>query len=713
MNNEKSNPLEQLPFDVITLLIALKDRLKIFILMIVLSCITGITGAYFLGERTYLSESVLLFKPRSSIMGENRDIPSVLTQMNMVKLVANLSETRKLLKLDSSIESLAAGIDVSVRRDTDLMTISARWNDPQRAQQISNTITELFLSQQKKIRRAELKQFMNDVRNRLSDANEKLKNAEHELQTFTSENHVVDLDKQGQRYLDELANINTLLDEARIQKTTIDMQNENIDKIIDDLKTRISEESNSQTGADRAEDLELKSRRIRESIVDDRSHRAAMAELAAAEAEYERAKKLVDRQLIPRNDYTKIKANYERIKAFAVDTEKIKRLKAEMKKIDSTVIPEEKDASATVSGRLLQDIMLKAFDIQIKTVALDEKVKYMESSAQRVQDKLDLIPLQKQTLSQLERKLSKLEQEKMELDDLLRKAERTSGLELTDYLVVSPAILPVLPIKSNRRVLAFIITALLAIIGTSVLILLELLTPSVRSPSEVKIRTGIPVLASLPELGDDDEYEKKRPLYDEECRYLIQLINKKLPEKGAKIVVGGVSGGEGVTHFTNTLASLYKRQHKNVLVIEQLTRHNFDKTANYQVTTNRYLSNYDAINTDPDNLVIVLKDGISHITIDDGEIYPDLIRSEKWSRYLDKLALEFDVIIIEAPAARRSTDMHFLARNSDACILVAKSGSTSSRDLNNIANSFNENDLPFVGIALNAIPEKFRYSFAV
>jgi len=712
MNPQKQNPLEQLPFDVVTLFIALKDRFKLFMIMILLSCVVGVAIAYILGERTYLSESILLFKPRSSIMGEDREIPSVYTQMNMVKLVANISETRKYLKLDSSIQTLASSIDVSVRRDTDLMTISARWNDPQKAQQIANTITELFLSQQKKIRRSELKQFIADVRSRLIDANEKLKIAESELQKFTSDNNVVDLDKQGQRYLEELADINTLLDEARIQKTTVDMQNNNMDDIIYDLKTRISEESNSQTGTDSASDLELKSRRIRESIVDDRNHRAAMAELAAAEAEYGRAKKLVDKDLIPRNDYTKIKANYERIKAFAVDTEKIKRLKEEMKKIDSTVIPEGKDASATVSGRLLQDVMLKAFDIQIQTVALDEKVKYMESSALRVQDKLDLIPLQKQTLSQLERKLNKLEQEKMELDDLLRKSERTSGLELADYLVVSPSILPVLPIKSNRRIIAFIITALLISIGMTILILLELLTPSVRSPSEVKIRTGIPVLASLPELGDDDAHEKNRPLYDEECRYLIQLINKKLPEKGAKIVIGGVTGGEGVTHFTNALASLYKRQHKNVLVIEQLTRHNFDKTANYKVNTNRYLSDYDAVNTDPENLVLVIKNGIPHATIEDGEIYPDLIRSDKWSRYLDKRSLEFDVIIIEAPAARRSNDMHILAKNSDACILVAKSGSTSSRDLNNIAKSFNENDIPFVGIALNAIPEKYRYSFA-
>jgi len=701
--------MAQLPFDIRTVFVSLRQRYLLIIKLILISFIIGVVAALIFGQRTYRSETVLLYKPISSITGEERDTPSVHTQMNMVKLNGNLVDVRRLLKLDSTLEEIGSNVNVNIRRDTNLMTLSSTWNDPKTARDIANLLTDVFLRKQKEIREFEISQLMSDVQYRITEASDKLVKTEGELEVFTMENKVVDLDKQAQWLLEELANINILIDEAIIEKTTIEMQSKSVDKIINNLRVKIEEESNNSIQTESKEDLDLKMRRLRESIIDDRSQRAKAADLETREADFERAKKLVDRDLIPRAEFTRIKAHYERVKALAVDTNQIKKWKKEMEIIDNTILPDE--GKESISGRLLQEIMLKAFDVELHAVALNEKVQHLNNAAEKIQNKLNVIPKLQRKLTEFNRILSGQESTKQELENILRKAKRTSELELPDYMIISPASLPVYPESSTRRIIAIIIATLIGFVGIIAFIFYEVLQPLVRSPSELAQKTGMPVLASLPLIDEPDTNAVINNYhFDEECRFLLHSIEHKLPSRGARILIAGSEGEEGVSTLTNHLANLYVRQNKKVLVIENLTRNKLISSSNKgEINLNLPLDK-NILDFNTEKLKFIKSGDISRISLGEEKMHPDYISSNEWTTFLDDLSSNYDVIILESPPANSFAEAHVLAKLCHTTIIVARSQMTSISRLKNLADSFTQNGINSIGIVLNGIPSRFRFA---
>jgi polysaccharide biosynthesis transport protein len=712
INKVESNNINifaQLPFDIRTVFVSLRQRYALIIKLILISCMIGVVAALMFGQRTYRSETVLLYKPKSSITGEERDTPSVNTQMNMVKLNGNLVDVRRSLKLDSTLEMLGSNIDVNIRRDTNLMTLSSTWNDAKTARDIANILTDIFLRKQKEIRELEIRQLMSDVQYRITEASEKLVNVEGELEAFTMENKVVDLGKQAQWLLEELAQIHILIDEAIIEKTTIEMQSKSVDKIINDLKVKIEQESNNGVQTESKENLDLKMRRLRESIIDDRSQRVQAAELAKQEADFERAKTLVDRDLIPRVEFTKIEENYERVKALAVDTNQIKKWKDEMEIIDNTILPEE--GKESISGRLLQEVMLKAFDVELHAVALDEKVQHLNNAAEKVQNKLNLIPKLQRRLTEFKRILSGHEATKQELENILRKAKQTSELELSDYIIISPASLPIYPESSTRRIIAIILSAIIGFVGIITIIIKEIFQPLVRSSSELTQKTGMPVLASLPlidEPGTNAVINNYN--FDEECRFLLHSIEPELPYRGARILITGSEGEEGVSTLTNHLANLYVRQNKKVLIIENLTRNKIIPASNKSEINLDLPLDRNILDFNTEKLKFIKSGDIARISLGEEKMNPDYISSREWINYLKDLSSNYDVIILESPPANNFAEAHILAKLCHTTIFVARSQMTSISRLNNLADSFIQNGISSVGIVLNGIPSRFRFA---
>lgn len=706
MQTEFKNNQEQLPFDPRTILVSLKKYRKTFLIIILGSCVAGVLAGLILGERTYQSETVLLFKPRASITGETREIPSVKTQMNMVKLHTNLSEVRHLLKLDSTLQVIGAAANIKIQRDTDLMIISAKWDKADIAQKFTNTLTAVFLNRQRMIRHQEIAQYIKDVEKRRLLTMEKLKRADNGLQEFTSENNLINLDKQAQWFLEELTNLSIQYEQAKIEKTTIDMQNESIDNIIHKLKLRLSEEKNSSSATETLSELSLRFRRLRDVIHDDKLQRAQQADLVAYESEYQRAVKMHEKQLISEMEFQRIKSSYERQKALSVDTDQIKKWKEELKKIDETLIPDS-NKDETMSARLLQEMMLRAFDVELNSVALTEKVDSFAAAIERVNKKLNDIPRLSQRLSELQREVTVYETEKLEMDELLRKARNTLELELSDYMVVSPALLPIYPINSSRKPLAFIVAVMLSMFGCLTIIIYELFATNIRSAAELKLRTGLPVLATLPlltEPGQDPQASQR--LMDDEIRFLVQLLAQEMSHKGYRLLITGSERGEGVSTLSLALASTYSRQGKSVLIMDQLT------APADEIMIPAHTDNVVSLKNNQDE-----KQGFRFIKTDslvtrlsraEDTLSPDHFNTVEFADFMQQLSAEYDVILIETPPAQSSSDAQLLAQYADAVICIARSQFTSWSSIRQITKRFSACNIKFTGAVLNAVPVDYR-----
>lgn len=325
---------EQLPFDLRTLLLSLLRHWYIAAICLLTGIGVGIAAAYILGAQTWRTETVLLYKPPLD-NGEgdpNYMPPPLSTQMNLVKIRSNLEEARQRLNLDVRLDALGSAIDVFVQKKTDLLTLSVTWESAQGAADIANTIRDVFVTNQQRIRQTE---------------------------TGRSIDH--------------------LLRQSEIEKSTIERQLANMTQAIDELKLRVKKEQDAASLKDVQREIDIRSSQLRNAIAEDQAYRSRVAELTKAEVDLERAQKALDKGIISQAEYDAVKAEYDRLAALVVDTQQIKEWKGELQTLDNrwTNISE---AGLTPSASMLSELRMKMFDLQLQEVALDNKIQYLEEA---------------------------------------------------------------------------------------------------------------------------------------------------------------------------------------------------------------------------------------------------------------------------------------------------------------------------------------------
>jgi Mrp family chromosome partitioning ATPase/capsular polysaccharide biosynthesis protein len=327
-------PDERLPFDLRTMLLSLLRHWYIAALCIIAGVGVGLIVAYSLGSQTWKAETVLLYKPPEEDSPDNPNYtpPPLSTQMNLVKIRSNLEETLQTLNLDTRLEVFGKAIDVFIQDQTDLMTISVTWETAPGAAAIANTLRDVFMANQQRIRKRE---------------------------TDKSVDH--------------------MLRQAEIDRQTLDRQIANMGQQAEALKTQVSAEQTAANIGDVQREMDIRSTRLREAISQDQEYRSRVAELTKAELDLERAQKALERGVISKAEYDAVRAEYERLKALTVDTDQVRTWRTELGNLERrlTTVPE---ASMTPSVTMLSEMRMKMFELQLQQIALDNKIRYLEEA---------------------------------------------------------------------------------------------------------------------------------------------------------------------------------------------------------------------------------------------------------------------------------------------------------------------------------------------
>jgi uncharacterized protein involved in exopolysaccharide biosynthesis len=482
-----------LPFDIRTLAFRLARRWKLLFSGAIIALFCGVLVALIFGNRVYQAEAVLQYRP-----SEVEQKPSnLLTLLNMVKLQENLEEVRQRLGLTTSLNSLSGAFKVDVRRDTELLVIEAEAGSPEEAARFAATLRDVFLESQESKRRGKLEGVQRSLEARLTEVTAELKAADKAMQEFTVKNQIVDLDKEAQWYLEELTSLQIMLEEAQVQRTSVRQKAENVDRIVGDLKDKVArEKAESQTEFDSLGDINIRVQRLRAAIHDDKTQRSGEALLQQTRLDLDRAEELKAKGLISDSDYEKKLAAYNSQKALTVDTEEVAEWKSQVDELNSKAIP--KAGQQAQSGPILQEMMLKSFDIQLDLVTQDKRVARMEEAVHKARKRLNALPQLQRSFAALSREVVAAEAQKKDLEDRLGDTRRLLSSRLLDFVVASEPKLRPEPVSSNRRLLAVAGTLLawglvvLAILGR------EILDPRSVSGPELKARTGIRVFGVLP-----------------------------------------------------------------------------------------------------------------------------------------------------------------------------------------------------------------------
>lgn len=567
MNDESKpeNEGSQLPVDPRALVIGILSRWRLLPVFLVAGVLLGVVAALAFGAKTYSAETVLLYRPMPDATGE---APSLFTQLNLVKIQSNLEETNERLALGSSPGQLGAATSVLDQKNTSLLSIRVQWTDPNTAADAANTLREVFLESLSGRKQDVASSDIVGLTDRLAVVEGELQTAQAALQEFTTSRNVVDLDKEAKTSIDEMAAIETLHQQALAEKTSFDLQGQNIDRIIADLNRRVAKEQAEASQVESLGDLNIRSQRLRETIFDDKALRAGIAELTEKQLKYERAKSLRVKGLISDQDYEEAKAAYEKQNALTIDTPQVKDWKAELAKIDQSVLPSAGNSSA--SAPVLQAMMLRAFDIQLGRVSATEKLRTLGEARTRIKARLDAMPKLQREFASLNHEVESRQATRRDLEERLAKLQQGRDARAANFVTIAEATPPSSPSGSNRRVLFLAVLIGCIGVGGLTMVGLEAADTTVKSGADAEARFRMPLFGVLPRLkSDNDLYPSESPsVLAEPFKIIARRVRAAVPGRGAILLVASVNKLEGKTLVAANLAACLARQDERVLIID-------------------------------------------------------------------------------------------------------------------------------------------------
>lgn len=657
----------KLPFDVKTVLAAIRRRVGVFGILFVVALAAGIGGGILLGKRTYQAETLLRYTPVGDKLASAGT--ALQTEQNQVKISQNLARLRMLLSVEASLEQIGAAIQVTTANNSNLMLIRATWDDGRMAAAMANTLRDVYLD------------------------------------AWLSAQAV---------------NLRLMYDHAASELRNQDAQAEKLGAVIKDLenKAEAEQEEAAQSGKGNAS---FKLQRLQSTIAEDQTRRANLAELARRESEIARARSLRAQDLISPAEFERTLASYKSQAAVTVDTGQIKAWKAQMDQLSQQLASQSSEGSSTLS--LLQATLLRSFDMDMLRVTSQQKVADIGGA-------LDLLTEVKARNSLLEKPSGALSplldsrkapgaepvQDRMSLQHTLTRVLTAYGSEGGVFEVIAEAEEPVYPVKSTRRLLA--IAIFLGLLGMGVLgvSIFEALHPTMRSAAEVRAKLDLPVLGILPWVPRDGLVLPWKPggHLVESARLLAERTRARVPKAGARIAITSAGRGDGRTLVASHLAAALGQRGERVLLVDAEVREPRNSTGL------EFLSpvGQDAVRGLGDLVAgervamsdLVLKTVLSGVALlPRGRTCaaPEPLGSSMMRDVLAEASARASIVLVTAAPALPTVDAELVARHCDGVILTARAGKTRAATLRRAIAHLEQVKTPILGVVLVGVRRAF------
>jgi Mrp family chromosome partitioning ATPase len=711
--SESNNGEERLPFDPWAIATGVRKRRYLLIAWAALSAVAGVAGGLAFGTQTWESHCVLMHQPPpAELSGGVYEPPAVDTQLNLVKLRPNLVETRLQLGLACSLETLGAACDVSSPRDTQLLIFRVRWDSPELAAATANTLADVFLDAQRRVRQEELIEARKYLQRRRTEVEGKLLAAQQSRQQETTTNSLEpeDLEREIRSCQTKIDALDVIYEKSLSEKQSLETQITKVNGIMEEVKRKIAEEQEESAAVEGLSNLNIRVERIREAIMDDRANRVNEISLKQWADRLAYDKKLFERGYLSKVQYDAEVAQYEKLKAQAVDTEQVSQWKQELDELYAKIRPS--NDTTTASAPILRDLMLRSYNLQLAYSGVAEEIEKTKSAKDEASTRLETLVRSRGTSSTNGWQIDAWRDEIRDTDNALAKIVALQDSTTSDFQVISKAEVPPRPAKSQRRLLALAIAGLLVILGVGLVLGLELLDTRIKTPAELGLKTSEPIIGIVPNGADESLWQsdgKSSPTL-EAMRLTARHVRSAASKGTKRILVTGADAGVGRTTVTAYLAYCLGQQGQKVTVVggdirgedchpgvqEVLGVDDSHGPSVGQLLLQPELSVERSPHPTPCPNVTVLPAG------DEG-LSPDVLGSEHMGTLLDEVSTTADLVLIDGPTTLPYADASLLAEHCDAVLLVVRSRRCRARELRESLSRLKETGVPIVGMVLNSV----------
>jgi capsular polysaccharide biosynthesis protein len=702
------DPPKKASIDLRAVAIGLVKRLPILILCIVVAAFVGMRGGKKYGKKVYKAETMVRFERHGEMHSETDEKSTLLTLKDTVKTEHNLNTLREKLRLPESTEVVGKACEVQVEKNTTLMTVTAQWKSAPMAATLANGLTEVFIANYRKHVKDGLQAQVRDLQRRLDNVRVELKTSDATLQQFTSQNKVIDIDKQSRAMLEEANSMSVLLEQALAEQKTVEEQSAKLEGVIADLKVRVAKEQASASSMESLSDLNIRIGKLKEAIREDKDYRVNLTEMNLRQSEMERAKALMNEGAISRQEYQRTVAAFEKARIATQDTEQIKSWKVDLERLQKIVIPDHGSTSA--SGPILQEMMVRTFDIQLQRVAVQEKVLSLRTALTRVKTQLNQMPILQRQYEALSRNVSTLETERKEVEERLAVMERAYDAETPDFSVVTEAREEKDPVSSSGKMISIGAVAGGLILGIVLMLLPELLDTTVRTGKEVGLRLKLPLLGAMPRRRATALFPTDRETrLAERFTLLAQQVRQAAPQRGAHLLFVSATEREGVVNMAANLAACYGRQGEKVLVVDavadgrdrQPLKEWFGrKPANFALFDDFLHERTDEIDTLPQESA---ESGVMILSREGKPVSPDRLSATRVCEMYAQLSEQYSLIITIASPIQSGIEAQLLARYADGIVLVTQSRKVRGAVMRRALTKLSATGVPIVGAILTGV----------
>ena len=321
---------------------------------------------------------------------------------------------------------------------------------------------------------------------------------------------------------------------------------------------------------------------------------------------------------------------------------------------------------------------------------LEAAVAQEEDLARQVRELED----QAQTQSQAELQIRQLEREaqasRLLYENFLGRLQETSEqgeIQRADARVLSPAEPPNFPLsETKKRVLAFAAVLGLAI-GIGIVILLEKLNNTFRSPAQVEEIAGVGVLASVPQIGSKMHREdvvrrlreKPNSSLAEAIRNLRTSILFSNVDNPPKVVMFTSSVPREAKSTTSMLMAMTSRQMgKSAIIVDcDLRLPALAKILKTSDDTPGLLSVMEGTATVEEAVYKDQETGL-HVLLTKSREKPsqlnaaDILASQKFRALVEDLSAKYDLVILDTPPTVVVTDARIVSKVADAVVYAVR-----------------------------------------
>lgn len=190
------------------------------------------------------------------------------------------------------------------------------------------------------------------------------------------------------------------------------------------------------------------------------------------------------------------------------------------------------------------------------------------------------------------------------------------------------------------------------------------------------------------------------------------ITKRKVP---SVFMLTSADSGDGKTHLSLNLASVYSLISKKVLLVDMDLRNpNLTKTVFKGDSERKGLTHF-LVGSAELKDIIIRPDDFPFDFLPAGVIPPnpaELIYSNEMKKMLDELKTMYDYIVIDTSPIGLVADVYGIVHQTDVNILVARAGKTNKKMFGMVSRQIVNDEMPNVYVVLNDIvPEKNRYGY--